>query len=343
MGKVIFDPRNIFLTIAYFIAIVLVFLIFQPYISFMILGVIVVMFLYPLNKRVKRWIENDVISALSMTAFSFLLVFLPLFFLVLALVDDARNIYNQIVELNLEDVSERMSELLGFELELGDIVTPLIIDFRSYIAESIPNILGFATEFFIKIFVMLFVIYYGFKEGKNLVENVMDSMPFTKKQRQLLLKRIKDVVAAVLYGNFLIAILQGLAGGLGFWVLGLPNPVFWGFIMGILSFVPVVGPPLVWGIAGVWLIYEGSVFAGISLLVYGTVVIMNIDNILRPKLIGGRADMHPLVVLVGILGGITLFGVIGFILGPIVLALAILLIEFFNTEVINSSKSIQKE
>ncbi len=327
------DPKNIFLTAAYALALVLIFLLFQPYITFMFLGGIIVMFLYPLNLRLQRRIPNKLVSSLLMTLFAFIILFIPLVLLGTALVDDARNIYEEVINLDLDEASESISELAGFEVDLNDFLFPLAIDFRSYLTESIPNILGFATEFFIKFFLLLFVIYYGFKEGNYLVKSFMSALPFSRTQSRALVEKTKNVLWGVLYGNFLIALLQGLFGGLGFWLFGINNPVFWGFVMGILSFVPVVGTPLVWIPIAIYAFFQGNLFLAVGLTVYNLGVVMNIDNFLKPKLIGTHTGMHPLIVLVGILGGITLFGVIGFILGPVVLALSILIIEFFNSEV----------
>jgi predicted PurR-regulated permease PerM len=146
------------------------------------------------------------------------------------------------------------------------------------------------------------------------------------------MNRTRDVITAVLYGQLLIAVLQGLVGGLGFLIFGIENPVFWGFTMGVLSFIPLLGPPAVWLPAAIYLIYAGNLVSGIGLIIYGVVIVMNIDNFLKPKLIGGKSGMHPIVVLVGILGGITLFGFAGFIIGPIILALALLIIKFYNED-----------
>ncbi len=329
------DPKNIFLSMAYLLAVIIIFLLFRPYITFMFLGIIIVMFLYPVNTWMQKKIPNKVVSSLLMTFLAFVVVFIPVVLLAASLVDDARNIYNEVIDLDLDETSKTLSEFLGFDIDLNDILFPLAIDFRSYISESIPDILGFATEFFIKFFLLLFVIYYGFKEGNLLLKSFIGSLPFSRSQSKLLIEKTKQVIWGVLYGNFLIAILQGLFGGIGFWIFGISNPVFWGFVMGVLSFVPVVGTPLVWIPVAIYSFFQGNIYLALGLTLYNILIVMNIDNFLKPKLIGSRTGMHPIIVLIGILGGITLFGVVGFILGPIVLALSILIIGFFNSEVMD--------
>lgn len=328
------DPRNIFLGLAYLLAIGLMFLIFQPYIPFMIMGMVIVMFLHPINLWLRNNISNRVVTSLLMTIMAFCLIFLPLVFLGFTLGDQAQNVYEFAANLDTGAISESVSETIGFEFDLDDYVFPLAIDARSYFNAQVPNLLGFASELFIKLFLMFFVIYYAFKEGDKLLKALLKSLPFNKDQNRQLIKRTREVVFGVLYGQFLLAIIQGFLGAIGFWVFGLSNIVFWGFIMAVLSFIPVVGPFVVLIPATLYLMATGSVISGLLFLAYSVVIVMNADNVLRSKLIGTRSNMHPLIVLVGVLGGISLFGVIGFILGPIVLALAILIIEFFNTEVL---------
>lgn len=328
------DPRNIFLSLAYLLAIGLMFFIFQPYIPFLIMGIIIVMFLHPVNLWIRKKIKNRMVTSLIMTLIAFCVIFVPLVFLGFTLTDQAQNVYEFIATTDTEEFSETISETLGFEVDIDDYLFPFAIDFRSYVSSQVPNILGFASEIFIKIFLMFFVIYYAFKEGDKLLRSLLKSLPFNKSQNKQLISRTREVVFGVLYGQFLIALIQGILGAFGFWLFGLPNIVFWGFIMAVLSFIPVVGPFVVLLPATIYLMATGSVISGLLFLGYATFVVMNADNVLRSKLIGTKSNMHPLIVLLGILGGISLFGIIGFILGPIALALAVLIIEFFNTEVL---------
>ena len=130
------------------------------------------------------------------------------------------------------------------------------------------------------------------------------------------------MIAVTLSSGFVVAGAQGLLGGLVFWILGLPSPIFWGVIIGLLAFLPVVGPWLVWIPAAVGLILNGQTGRGIALMVLGFVVISGADNVLRPVLIAGRSQLNGLLVLVSVLGGIQAFGFLGVVLGPLVVATA---------------------
>ncbi|MFT4261053.1 MAG: AI-2E family transporter [Candidatus Woesearchaeota archaeon] len=323
---------NIVLILAYIGAIILTFLIFRPFLAFMIFGMVLIMFLFPVNLYLKKYMQNNSIRSLFMTFLTLIIIIIPLFLIASSVVDEARTVYSQISNLDLDEATNTLSEYTGFELDLEEQILPVLIDFRDFLTGSITEVVSYAAELLIKLFVLLFVLYYGFKEGEKIVEKIKDLLPFSKTQKQELVESVTNVIKGVLYGQFLVAVLQGIVGGLTFWAFGLPNPIFWGFIMAILSFIPLLGPPIVWVPAVIISFYQGNLVAAIGILLVGVLIIMNIDNILKPKIIGDKVGLHPLIILIGILGGIALFGVIGFIIGPITLALSLIIIKFFNEE-----------
>jgi len=165
-----------------------------------------------------------------------------------------------------------------------------------------------------------------------LYEEIKELVPLRKKYKYKLINETEKVLKGVLYGQVLTAIIQGAIGGLALFVLGVPNSLFWGFIMVILSFLPLVGTPIVFVPASIILIAQGHVISGIILLIIGFVVIMNVDNVIKPKLISSKSKIHPVVALIGVLGGLALFGFVGIIIGPIIIALLNVLLIFYREE-----------
>jgi len=141
---------------------------------------------------------------------------------------------------------------------------------------------------------------------------------------------LRTITQAVLYGQVLTAVIQGGLGGLALLVFGVQNALFWGAIMIITAFLPLLGTPVIWVPAGVGLILDGEVTRGILLLVFGATVVMNIDNFLRPKLVSSRTNVHPVLILIGVLGGLRVFGFIGMLIGPLILAILVALIKFYE-------------
>ena len=164
-------------------------------------------------------------------------------------------------------------------------------------------------------------------------------MPLKSKYRKHVFKKLNDMAYAVIYGSIIIAIIQGALGGIGFLMFGLPSPILWGIVMMFASLIPYVGSSLIWLPASLILIFSGYVNSdstlmvkGILFILYGVFIIGTIDNILKPKIIGDKGGLHPVLVLLGVVGGLNLLGFIGVIIGPIVLAMLVTFIGIYEEE-----------
>jgi predicted PurR-regulated permease PerM len=155
-------------------------------------------------------------------------------------------------------------------------------------------------------------------------------MPLTAEQVNVTFRQLRDIIAATMYGGVAVALLQGLLGGILFALVGIPSPVFWGAIMAFLSIIPIVGAFIVYIPAGVILFVGGSYIKGIIVITVGSIVISQVDSVLRPYLIAGKASMHPLLLFFAIMGGIALFGLLGVVLGPMIAAIFVTIIKIFE-------------
>lgn len=211
-------------------------------------------------------------------------------------------------------------------------ITTFIIDNASDFVASIPSIL-------LNFFVMMFAVYYLLKDGEYILKRVKHLIPLKESHKQHVLDSLHNITYATFYGNLFVAVIQGLLGGIGFLALGIPAPILWGIVMMLFSLLPYFGTAVVWLPAALNLIFIGylqndnsSTVKGVILIAYGILVISMIDNFLKPKIIGAKAKVHPILVLLGVLGGLNIFGFIGIILGPVVLALLITFIEIYEEE-----------
>ncbi|MBI4698351.1 MAG: AI-2E family transporter [Nitrospirae bacterium] len=203
-----------------------------------------------------------------------------------------------------------------------------------HVSDVFKNIFAFAMNFVI----MFLAIFYFLKDGERLTEYLKRFLPFPADQKRELTIRVKEMVIAAIYGGVAVGVTQGILGGVAFWVLGLPSPVFWGTVMAIVSFIPLFGTFIVWGPAGLILILGGSLAKGIGLMLYGFLVISMVDNILKPLIIGGRTRLPTLLIFFSVLGGIGFFGFIGFILGPIIAVLCISVLEIYAATSLDHQK-----
>jgi predicted PurR-regulated permease PerM len=175
------------------------------------------------------------------------------------------------------------------------------------------------TEFLIT----LLALFFFFRDSEAAKRALRDLMPMTRRRADRILQRVADTIWATTYGTLVVAGIQGLLGGLMFWWLGLPAPVLWGVVMGLLALVPVLGAFIVWFPAAVFLALEGSWGKALLLATWGAIVIGLVDNILYPSLVGGRLRLHTLVVFIAMVGGLSVFGAAGLFLGPALVTLAL--------------------
>jgi predicted PurR-regulated permease PerM len=189
-----------------------------------------------------------------------------------------------------------------------------------------------ATAVFIfHFFVLLYTMYFFLTGGPGLLRAVLAYLPLTEADKQRMVEKFVSVTRATLKGTILIGVAQGGLGGLAFWVLGLDGAIFWGTAMTVLSIIPGIGSALVWVPASIVLVVTGSVWQGIALALFGALVIGTVDNLLRPRLVGQDTKMHELLIFFSTLGGLMLFGAMGFIVGPILAALFVTVWEMFGS------------
>jgi predicted PurR-regulated permease PerM len=187
-------------------------------------------------------------------------------------------------------------------------------------------------ELIAHVLIAFFTMFYFFRDGPRLIDRLKYFSPLAEQYEEELIQKFLSVSRATIKGTVLVAILKGILGGLTLWIFGIEAATLWGVVMAILSVLPIVGPWLVMYPAGAGLIVSGDVWGGIAVLVIATFVISSLDNVLEPLLIGRDAGMHDLLVFFSMLGGIATFGVMGFLVGPIIAALFRTLLDFYGRE-----------
>ncbi|MFT3974353.1 MAG: AI-2E family transporter [Amaricoccus sp.] len=187
-------------------------------------------------------------------------------------------------------------------------------------------------RFIASVGVMLYVLFFLFRDGRAIGRNVLACMPMSDAKNRALIHKFAAVVRATVKGNIAIAVIQGVIGGVAFWLLGIQGALLWGALMIFLSLLPAVGSALIWLPAAVYLIATGAVSKGLILVAVGVGVIGLVDNLLRPKLVGADTKMPDYVILVSTLGGISIFGINGFVIGPLIAALFMAAWTIFRDE-----------
>ncbi|MES2787499.1 MAG: AI-2E family transporter [Pseudomonadota bacterium] len=198
------------------------------------------------------------------------------------------------------------------------------------ITTRVFNIGQNTLDFVVSFFVMLYVLYFLLRDGHHLAAIAARALPLKPQHTTRLLNQFAVVVRATVKGNVVVALVQGALGWLAFWVLDIPGALLWGALMALLSLLPAVGAALVWGPVALYLLATGAIIPAIGLLAWGVLVIGLIDNVLRPILVGKETRMPDYLVLIATLGGLSVFGLNGFVIGPVIAALFIAAWEIFT-------------
>jgi len=192
------------------------------------------------------------------------------------------------------------------------------------------NLVGNILGGIVKAFFVVFTMYYLFRDGEQIVKKLPSALPVSAKQGEAIIILTQQVVSASVYGVLTIAVLQGLLGGFAFWLLGVPSPLLWAVLMTFICMIPIAGSFLVWLPLSIYLMATGHWIKALLLIVWGALVVSTIDNFLRPKLIKNQTKLHELFVFFSVLGGISVFGLLGLVLGPVVLAITLGLLQTFR-------------
>lgn len=278
------------------------------------------------------------LGALATILIIILIVILPLIAITAALVQEATGVY-EALQANQSTLSARLAEFAsGLPGWLKKLMAWLGFRDLTHVPQTMASVLQQSLQFLLKqvlaigqwtvafslnLLVMVYLLFFLFRDGEALFQRVKTTIPLKPERQDALFNKFAAVVRATVKGDILVAVIQGALGGLIFWLLDLHAPVLWGVVMTVLSLLPILGAALVWLPAALYLIATGWVWDGIVLIGFGALVIGLIDNLLRPTLVGRDARLPDYVVLLSTLGGLQLFGVNGFVLGPVIAAVFI--------------------
>ena len=210
----------------------------------------------------------------------------------------------------------------------------------NFVITKVTDMLLALPSVLLNVLIVFFATYYLLKEGPAIVHWFKNLLPVGRKHKEHIIRQLGDVTYGLVYGSLVVAIIEGVLGGIAFWLVGISSPVLWGAMMAILAVIPFVGAGIIWAPAGIYLLFIGLtqgntvlIAKGMGLLIFGLLFISTIDTIIKPRIIGDRTGINPVLVLVGVLGGLATFGIVGFIIGPLIIAVLKSIITIYETEV----------
>ncbi|MEY4651599.1 MAG: hypothetical protein RI884_180 [Pseudomonadota bacterium] len=308
-----------------------------PFLGAVLWAVAIAIVFEPVHARVREQTgQRSTLASLLTLALIVLIVILPLILVGAAVVQEAAAAvqkirggeinfgqYLQLVVAALPDWVRNLLDRLGLMnlSALQQQLTSLLAGSGQFITTHLLGLGQNTLDFVVALFVMLYLLFFLLRDGRVLSDRIARTLPLREDHAQRLLAQFVTVVRATVKGNIVIAVVQGVLGGVAFAVLGLPGALLWGTLMSLLSLLPAVGAALVWGPVAAYMLFAGQIWSAVGLTLWGVLAIGLVDNVLRPILVGRDTHMPDYLVLVTTLGGIAVFGINGFVIGPVIAAM----------------------
>lgn len=342
-----------FFALVFLVLIFVSFLIIKPFITPLLAGIILSYMFYPIYSRINNKTHRKNLSSLVTSLLVVLIITFPLAFTLNTISKEVYTTYllsrQKIVSGNLlpecKPVEKSICKATNYitvkinEPKTRYYIEATIRDITNKITNKLSNIIFSVPMFIIDLFIMLFVMFFLFRDGAIFLDKVGRILPLKSEYRDYVFKRLNDMTYAVIYGSIIIAAVQGALGGIGFFIFGLSSPLLWGIVMMFASLIPYIGSSIVWFPSALTLILNGYIntdtsvmVKGVLLMLYGIFIVSTIDNLLKPKIIGDKSGLHPVLVLLGVVGGLKLIGFVGVIAGPIILGLLVTFVNIYEEE-----------
>lgn len=332
------QARWLALLVAAAIALYICWLMLLPFVDVLAWATVLVIVFYPAHRRILERTKSPSLSALLSSLLVIATVLIPLSLITLAIANELSGVASNLQDYVLawldpnHPVAGPLLNWLGQYVNIETLRSPEFLMQRlgamsGAIAGRTLGLVGGLVGALVQVAFVIFTMYYFFRDGERIIQALSNFLPLERTQAEEILARTSEVIGASVYGVLVIAIIQGTLGGLAFWALGLPSPLVWGVVMVLLSMIPLVGAFVVWIPAAILLAATGEWPRALILAAWGTLVIGMVDNFLRPKLVGERTKLHELFIFFSVLGGLQVFGVLGIVVGPVVVAITLALLD----------------
>ncbi|HET8926168.1 MAG TPA: AI-2E family transporter [Candidatus Acidoferrum sp.] len=307
----------------------LVFRIYEPFLAALGWAATLAIFFYPMHHWLMKRFTANRAAVLSTLAVTFLLI-VPAIVVTTLFVREAVSVSRGVQSSFIADHAPAVARTwvwiakhvpgLDPNADVFAMLEQAVQKQAGFLAERLGTILRNIAEFVFDLFVMIFAMFYFFRDADSIIRGVRSILPFDAEHRDTMIVQARDLISASVTTSLIVAAIQGALGGLGFALVKLPAPIFWGVAMGFFSLVPVVGSGLIFVPAALWLGFTGHWGRAILLLLICAGVSTVVDNVVRPLLLGGRTELSALVIFISVVGGVGVFGMLGLVLGPILVA-----------------------
>lgn len=339
---------RVFLLIVLALVLYFVGRILKPFFPALTWAAILATVFYPVYQRMERYLHRRELASVICCVLLTVAIILPVVALVFLMAGESVKAYRtleNVVASGLpakvtaihnstayKTLARHLQEMGMPEPNIGATAMRAVRAGSRFLVEHSASVVTGFMNFVVQLFVMLFGLYYLFLHGPQILHELRALVPLRPEYEEQIIQKFTGVVHATFTGSLAVALVQGGLGGLGFWIFGISAPLLWGAGMALVSLVPVVGTALVWGPVVIFYLLTGSILKGLVMLAVFGVVVGSVDNILKPILIQRGMEIHTLWVFVGVIGGLSVFGFLGLVLGPFLFTILVVLLEIYKVE-----------
>jgi predicted PurR-regulated permease PerM len=339
-----------FFLIFLFCSLALLLRLFWTYVSAIVLAFLIASVFHPLYIRVKALLKGrDNLASLSMVFFILLGLVIPSVWFIGTLSNEAFDFYtNTRNAVSLNRIQQAMEsdsiwaerarkagKIVGLEFtpeKVEKLASSIGKNVGLFLYKQISSAASNLLSFFIHFFLMMLIIFYIFRDGERLKEYLAQLIPVPREQQQKVSNKFQEMGRAIIVGNGLSGVVQGILGGIGFYMFGLSSPFLWGTVISFMAFLPIIGASVVFLPTAAILMIQGNVGAGFGYLIYNICYSSLIEYLVKPRVIGKGMRMNSLLVFIGIIGGIKLFGIMGIVYGPLIITTFLTIAEIYSLE-----------
>ncbi len=332
-------------TIGFFVLFGLVALVvamlFWPFSMLLAFAIILAMLFHPIYLKVLGWFKSPDLSAFLVVLLIAIIIAGPMLLIGQQVFYELADLYNTLNKLNIENLITQYSSVVArLPLPLQNLVLSFNTDFHSWLSQfasqifmSLSGIISRLGWLLGSLVVLAFSIFFLLRDGDNIKKIISDLLPLSETHEGILFKKISDSVSGVVKGQFLVALTEAVVSFVGFSVFGVPKALLWASVLIVVSFVPTFGTSLVLIPVIVYLFIVGHIGAGIGMAVWAWLSVVLVDNVLSAKIVSAKVRLHPVLTIFGILGGLEMFGILGILLGPIIMAVFVSLVDIYRSDI----------
>lgn len=302
-----------------------------PFLQYVLGAIILAYVFYPFNQRLVPYF-GPMASPIVLIAGMFVAMIVPVIYIAIVLYRDIQQLIRGDTPLDINEIERTIADTAGIDVDLAAQLQALGEGTFDVLFGNVSGIFSVGARLSIGFALVLFLVYYILRDGDRFVAWSRDVVPMPDPVTDRLFVKVDRMVRGVVIGHIVVAVGQGIVAGVGMWVVGIPNVVFWTFVMVLLALLPLIGAFIVWGPAAVYLFLIGDTVGAIALTVYGVAVVSSVDNYARPILIDQQVHLNPAVILVGVFGGVYAIGVTGLFVGPVIFGVLAATLTTFNEE-----------